>query len=285
MSNNNISYPYPILNLGDDIQGDFINNPKVYVQKDILIIDVIDLNITNSYFNDLISNNEAIIVTKAHCSSTMYSETFINSKVIEISLNKVANAITVSYFIVANKYISKYYDTTFNLDFFENKNNKYFEVTKGSVIGLGGEIRIPLLSIFNEGISGVFEFQFRSEDSPITFDIDGNKIIIYYPKIEGDDDIISLLGRKGGKYLNTFYNLILLPALTHAFNVLIEKNRDGQLDDYIETHIWAMILSDHHPQFTEDENGYISAQILLKKINKQNINRVPIFNAFEELKD
>jgi hypothetical protein len=84
MSKSNISYPYPILDTSDDIEGEFIINAVVSSNNESLIINLENYLITNEYFNNLLQNKYLKLVVKAYCSSTMFSKTFENIKVIEI---------------------------------------------------------------------------------------------------------------------------------------------------------------------------------------------------------
>jgi hypothetical protein len=286
MGKSNISYPYPILDSSDDIQGDFDINASIHVNDSSLIINTENILISNQYFCDLLENQTLKLVVKAYCSSTMFSKTFENKKIIDISLNTIATSLNLEFFLIANKDIENYYSETFNSDYLSILNGNGFVIKKGSILGHGGEMKIPLINIFTQGLKGIIQFEARSETFPISFDLDGNKIVIYYPKKENDIDLIGFLGGKGSPKLNTFYNLIILPALAAAFDELLKKfNENENLDEFIDNHTWAFVVTQLFPQFFECETGYIAAQLLLQILSNDELKKLPILKSFDELKD
>jgi hypothetical protein len=216
----------------------------------------------------------------------MFSKTFENKKIIDISLNTIATSLNLEFFLIANKDIENYYSETFNSDYLSILNGNGFVIKKGSILGHGGEMKIPLINIFTQGLKGIIQFEARSETFPISFDLDGNKIVIYYPKKENDIDLIGFLGGKGSPKLNTFYNLIILPALSAAFDELLKKyNENENLDEFIDNHTWAFVVTQLFPQFFECETGYIAAQLLLQILSNDELKKLPILKSFDELKD
>ena len=143
MSKSNISYPYPILDTSDDIEGEFIINAVVSNNNESLIINLENHLITNEYFNYLLQNKYLKLVVKAYCSSTMFSKTFENIKVIEIDFNTIATSLNLEFLLIANRDIENYYDNTFNSDYLDILNGNGFLVKKGSILGNGGEMKIP----------------------------------------------------------------------------------------------------------------------------------------------
>jgi hypothetical protein len=286
MSKSNISYPYPILDSSDDIEGNFDINATISVNDSVLIINTENTFISNQYFSELLENEILKLVIKAYCSSTMFSKTFENQKIIEISLNTIATNLNLEFLLIANKDIRNYYSETFNIDYLSILNGNGFEIKKGSIMGYGGEMKIPLMNIFTQGLKGIIQFEARDETNPISFDLDGNKIIIYYPKKEDDIDLIGYLGGKGSPRLNTFYNLIILPALSAAFDQLLKKyNENENLEEFIDNHTWAFVITQLFPQFSDCETGYIAAQLLLQLLNNDQLNKLPILKSFDELKN
>ena len=286
MSKSNISYPYPILDTSDDINGEFIINTSISSDRNSLIINNENIEINNDYFNELIENNFVKIVVKAYCSSTMFSKTYENEKSISIDFNHIATSLNLEFFLIANKDIENYFNTTFNSDYLDILNGTGFFVKKGSIVGYGGEMKVPLTNIFTQGLKGIIQFEARSEDLPISFDLDGNKIVIYYPKKENEIDLISYLGSKASRHLNTFYSLVILPALSAAYDEILKKINDNEnIEEFIDNHTWALVITELFPEFLNCETGYIAAQILLQNLNGDALNKVPILKSFEELKE
>jgi len=286
MSKSNISYPYPILDISDDIEGEFIINTIISSNKDSLIINNSNLEITNDYFKQLIQNKYVKIVVKAYCSSTMFSKTFENENLININFDQIATSLNLEFFLIANSDIENYLDQTFNTDYLNLINGNGFYVKKGSIVGYGGELKVPLTNIFTQGLKGIIQFEARSEDLPISFDLDGNKIVIYYPKKENEIDLISFLGNKTSRHLNTFYSLVILPALTAAYDEILKKiSNNENIEEFIDNHTWALVITELFPEYVNCETGYIASQILLQNLNGDAVNKVPILKSFEELKE
>ena len=56
MGKSNISYPYPILDNSDDIEGDFDINAVISNNENSLIINTENTLISNEYFRQLLDN-------------------------------------------------------------------------------------------------------------------------------------------------------------------------------------------------------------------------------------
>lgn len=284
MSKSNISYPYPILDNSDDILGDFDLNVTISINTDFLIINTENNVISNQYFNELIKIGSIKLVTKAYCSSTMFSKTFEKQKIIEMNLNSIATNLNLEFLLIANIDIENYFHETFNIDYISNLNGNGFRIKKGSILGYGGKMKIPLTNIFTQGLKGIIQFEARDETNPISFDLDGNKIIIYYPKQEDEIDLIGFLGGKGSSRLNTFYSLVIIPALSAAFDELLKKSNEN-LEEFIDNHTWAFVITELFPDYIDNESGYIAAQRFLQSLNKDEFNKLPILRSFDELKE
>jgi hypothetical protein len=283
MINSNISLPYPVLGLeGDFKSGEFSVTPKIYTSDDNLFICEDIVEITNEYLNTLYLDGNLNTVYKIVCSSTLYCQTVFDEKTIIIPLENLANHIEIEVYLVAKNDIPNYNDTTFNDDYLLGSNKGIFNVKKGNIIGFAGSNKIDLKKTFAKGASSIFKFK-RGQDQTLSFDINDDQIVITYPyEVNQNIDIINFLPRT---HKMTFLNLFIIPALDKAFAEMIKIENSGNINEFIENHEWALILSETYSDWQNDDT-YKSAQLYLKNIISGNGKpcKIPVLEAFEELK-
>ncbi|MDM9630225.1 hypothetical protein [Robiginitalea aurantiaca] len=282
ITDKNFSLPYPALGLPEDFtEGLFEVQPKVYISEDELHLVEESVTITNDYIAKLYDNGMVTTVYKIVCPSTLYSHTEYDRKHIILPVSNFANALNIEVFLVALTDINEYTDQSFNPDYFLGENHGIFKVKKGNILGFAGSQRITLKDSYIQGASGLFEFARRNEpDLPMYFDTEDQKITVYYPYSEGNLDIIKTLSVN--KKL-TFLNLIILPALTQAFQVMKSASEDDRFEELIDSYNWADFLNQEFPDFANrNYSAFECAQLYLKNLigEKTSDYQLPILKAF-----
>jgi hypothetical protein len=283
-----ISLPYPVLGLGDDVNGSFKIDIKASVLNQELLLVEESIEINNVYFNSLLLESKIASAYKIICPSTLYLTSHLNGLDLKIPCSDLSHTVTIECFLVTLVDLPNYTDESFNPDSKLGENNGVFFVKKGSIVGDAGTLKIELDPIFTNGVAGIIEFKPVSIDEPISIDTDNPKIIISYPKREGDLDIVNILSQKNSRFPKTFLNLFILPALTNAFQVLIDATKEDKYDELVERYVWASVIDSLSDDIDSSDDSFQLAQLFLKSIieTKQNIvEPIPVVSAFNELKE
>lgn len=280
-----ISLPYPVLGLKDDYPASqFKVTPEIELINNLFCIreKTNDVVIQNDYLNQLFIDGKIDTAYKVLCSSTLYCRTFIGEKQIEIPADNFANHISLEVFLVATEDILEFKDESFNEDYFIGNPERSFSINKGYIVGMAGQIPIPLNYTFLEAASNMFQFS-RSLEDPISIDTSDQHIEITYPYEEDELDIANYLPVNGKS--NTFLNLFIIPALNQAFNQLCEEDELGTLEEFKNRYRWAMTLSETYPNFIS-QDPFTSAQKYLMHLLEAAGKEVksPVLLSFEELK-
>lgn len=278
ITKSNFSLPYPAIGLeGDFTEGYFSVKPNIYSAEDTLHINEESVEISNEYIKELYDNGVISTVYKIDCPPTFFNFCSSKNKHIEIPLSKLAKFINIEVFLIVTDDIDNYHDDSFNKDYFLGENKGVFQLQKGNIIGFAGSQKITLDSSYTKGGSSLFKFR-RSGSQPISIDVEDSLIQVTYPHIDEKLDIINTMPRT--KKL-TFLNLFIVPALQEAFLNLKKADENDELENYIQEHKWAYILSEGYPNYTTDE-PFTCAQNYLQTLlkNGKRESNIPVLDAF-----
>jgi hypothetical protein len=267
MTNNNFSYPHPVLGNEDDMSGIFELTMTIRRNDDRMIeLHSFEATITNEYINSLILNHKAVLLLKIYCSSTLYTRVEqLNTFSILIDENDIAGTLEVSPYIVANCDIGPYYHTTFHSDY----GDQSFEINKNEILGIGGKTSISIPKSNEKlGMGNIFSFSAGNINEPISFSFESDQIKIVYPIAADNTAIANFL-------FNRFpwiaYNILIVPALAEAF-----KHMDID-ENYYSGYEWFTVLNQMMPKGVRryDEH-FLNAQTVLGLTP-------PLVNAYNEI--
>jgi hypothetical protein len=245
------------------------------------------VEIDNEYFKTLYSSKKIASAYKINCSSTLYSYSHVDGINISIPCTELSRTVVIDCFLIAINDITNYCDSSFNPDSTLGENKGVFIVKKGAIVGEGGSSRIELETLFVNGLVGIIEFKPVPIDHPISVDTDNPKIIISYPKKEGEADMINLLSQKNSRFKHTFLNLFLIPALTQAYSDLIKADSENKYESFLEQYEWASVLDSLTDDFDTIDDPYELAQYFLQSIIEKKTSiaePIPVIRSFNELK-
>ena len=218
MKTNNISFPYPVLGVGDDIlpllQDDCIHIDTSNDNRNYYF-DVV-LKYDNKDIHDLISTGYAEYTCEVECVKTLLRKSIpftSNAFRIEIPRKTVNGRVTFSCFISVKKSIDKYVNSGFNEDY----NGFSFDMEPGDILAAFPEfyydfdIKYDKLQaagsfmVIREGIEDITKFDFTGDKIEILLPPPLYKI--YYEGI-------------GNKYAEIIHSSMAYNALTCAlFNI------------------------------------------------------------------
>lgn len=220
-------YPYPVLSsFADDyIDCSFISDIKVV--RDIRDI-VIKMNVLmdNAELQNLIDSNKAEYLFHIECSQTSYRsvlKTCDTENIKRIVESKLNGKVSICSFIVAKENIPNYTNSKFNEDY----GNMVFNISKGSILGIGGQTNIDITKEVDEmsKIPSIFSILRRdiNDNEGMQIDINGDKIKIW---LSNEDfynykNICNMTS-----YLPVLHSMIILPTLLYAFEILKQNGID-----------------------------------------------------------
>ena len=261
--NQNYSMPYPVLGVSDDYKdSSFSVTPVLYVQDDYLYISQGKVEINNDYLLGLFNEEKIDTAYKLFCGSTMYTKMIIGNITEKIEVSKLSNKIKIEAFLIASEDINDYSDDSFNDDYKDYGSNE-LHIYKNSIVAVAGSIDIPLDQSFYQGAKSLFNFN-ATPVNELSFNLDNFHIEVNYP-YNKETDGANYMKTIPGLKKNTFLFIFIIPALNYVFDIIKQKNEEGELDSYISDYKPAEILYNLHKGCV-NEDTYVSAQKFLKSI-------------------
>lgn len=229
-----ISFPHPVIGNGDDVEGLFVVNLIAeLVGDDLKLAQDGDVEITNSYFKELMESKIIVPAFKILSPGTLFADVHTGELNTVIKCSVLSWKVEIETFLIAADNIDDYSDTSFHEDFFLGKPDRKFKVEKGMIVGFGTSKHVFFDPVYLNSLSGIITFNPVATHKPVSFDTQGDKIVINYPKEEGKIDMVSMLSQKTSKFKDTFLNLFILPALSASYDSLKKAEDEGVYSAFI----------------------------------------------------
>ena len=133
----NLSLPYPVLGVHDDIAGKYdISGPDVTTKPDNTEISLAHV-LRNHEIQALLESGKAEFVTHVHCMRTSFRQCFKTSSLtqtISIKSDEIRDKVELEFFIIATQPIADYRPQSAHHDY----SGFTFELTAGDVLAYGG---------------------------------------------------------------------------------------------------------------------------------------------------
>jgi len=263
-------FPHPVLGIADDVAGDI--RLQIEIERNLenksIIFKIIENEIVNEYFKELINQGKAAVLFKVYCSSTFKTFNFLNViDDFEIDEKEICNKVEIEPYIISTQINKQYADTTFNSEY----ESQVFEVNKYDIIGLLGRLTVPIDQKYEKlGIGNLFVFEANEDDTkPLSFDLTLHKIHIKYPPTKDGEHPPNAMFHKNAWVA---FNIFIVPALSEAFRILQDPLKAGDVTD-LE---WYEVLNDLLPESERSTDPFASAQLILNK-------EIPVLKAYEAL--
>lgn len=232
MKFNDVTFPHPVLGLGDAISGIIeLGTPEINSLQDVYEVKV-SYKYDNTDLKNLLNDNKAEFLCEVTCSNTLYRELFLSNKgkiEFEIPKKEVKGRVEFTCLLVTKETIVKYSNAEAHLDY----SGYTFDLDKGDVLAYFGEFSFNA-DIKYEKLKAVSSFMeiVENEDLKYTYvDLKKNKIEIQLPSETYNiyrSDIIS----QEEKFAPVFHSSIVLNALlTALYN--FEEHKD---------YLWAQAI-------------------------------------------
>jgi len=261
MNINNITFPHPVLGIGDSINSKVeLQSPEIKSNADFYEV-MIHVSHDNSDLQNLVSAGKAEYMCETTCTNTLYRQVFTNNlKTItfEIPKKAVKGKVEFTCLLIAKEDIAEYSNANAHSDY----SGYTFDIDKGDILAYFGEFSFNADIQYEKlkAVSSFMEIVENETEQYTIIDLKKSKIEIQLPsesyKIFSNDTI-----SQEEKFAPIFHSSIVLNALLIALYSL-EEHKD---------YLWAEAIKyrlDNEPQFKnlsveEKENVPEIAQKLL----------------------
>ncbi len=216
-------YSYPVLSaMYDDYIGSNFNiQVKAYKKTKNLSLSI-NCDLNNDDLLALINKEKAKIICHFECPKTKLRYTKdlkIGDNDFDIPNADINEQLQLVAFVVAKEDLKDYTSKTFNQDY----SNVKFNIETGSVLAISNQPDVPIeKNIYDlSNVPSIISIvPYNSEtDHKIYIDMDdNNKIMVRLQK--KDYQNYSELGRGVSDYTPILHSMIIIPALTHVFDIL-----------------------------------------------------------------
>lgn len=215
MKINNLSFPYPVLGIGDDVEPrPSILRADISKTSRTFIFDV-DLDMQNYDIAAFIKSGSAKYVCEVECSGTLYRKCFFSDTPgfhLELNRTSLAGRVTFQVSVVVIKPIKSYYNSNFHEDYF----GLYFDLDPGDLLAFIGQFTYDA-DIKYDKLRSVGSFmqitEGKMEKMP-KFDLGGDKINIKLPSEMYQQYKESILGNR--QFSNIIHSSLVFNALVTA---------------------------------------------------------------------
>lgn len=285
MNINNLSFPHPVLGVGDDISGkyDVDCEKEIFVDRVILKI---DHKLDNTSLFEMINKNSAIYGVEIKCLQTVYRQMFFSKNVqqeIIINADDLRGKVEINFFVVALGKTQKYRPSAVNGEY----GNAVFTVSSGEVLGYGGSTYFNADKRWKESES-VSSFMSiikskEKKDGPIEYFLMNDRIIISLP--ENDYDNYKKAGSDFKKIFNVYHGALVYPALFYALTKIFDNK---ETDEILKTYSWYEQLSDRldsDSRFKNIEKTSENASLIAQTLLSSEEDGMPISRTLKCVRD
>lgn len=231
MKINNLSFPYPVLGIGDDVTpSPSILKADISKTARTFKFDV-DLDMQNFDIAQHIKAGNAKYACEVECPGTLFRKCYFSNEPhfhLELYRTSLAGRVTFQVSVVVMKTIKQYYNSNFHEDYF----GLYFDLEPGDLLAFIGQFTYDA-DIRYDKLRSVGSFmqitEGKMEKMP-KFNLGGDKINIKLPTGMYNQYKASILGNK--QYSNIIHSSLVFNALVMGLLYI---------DDHNET-LWARTL-------------------------------------------
>jgi len=275
MKYNNRNFPHPVLNLGDDIGGDFGVKLQVQADKEFITITP-TYQLRNAGIEKLIDEKKAAFVSQVYCRGTMFRESYLAYESvpdpIKIQSVKLNHQVEADFFVCAIKEIPEYR----NEDFTEDFGDYSFGIESGDILAIGGTGKFYANKSPEElkAISSFMDIDTSGKkNKPFYNSYDGRKITIL---LSQEDYNMYQTVMRNSYYINTLHSTIVLPALAEAIRFL-----ESEDSDMFTGNMWYELLTNLKNEFYEIDPLVTAQKILELPVNRSFMSLVKLMDEPE----
>lgn len=270
MLNANINYPYPVIReYAEDYRNTiFTGELAVRIERDGYAIHP-SFDVKNDEIRSLIKEGLLIYAIEVQCVSTWFRKLYriIDNKVIRLDPRELHEKVELTPCIVATKDLKRFN----NIDFEEEYQDMYFDISAGDIIGIGQKRTFDALyqnDIIKNG-SSIVNIAGSDQIKEIMCDFNGSVIQITLPKDQYCDYVDCGYNRMKYKSLNA---ILVIPALVEAIITISNDERNPDETSGFEKKSWYKTIVVNLKRYAKNDeniyrrlldNPFASAELLL----------------------
>ena len=216
MSSSALSYPYPVIGNGEDVEGRFVVAKFVRTSDPDNIRFDYGFEVTNPTLAGLIDDGKSVFMIQVECSGTFYRE-YMTVKdyfgSFQIPSNELREKVTVRFYVCASADIDGYLPAGSHADY----NGFSFSVEKGDILALGGTTSFIAEKSFDplrQPVDSLFRIKPSQTITEARPDFENDKIEISLP--ESDFQLYREAISRG--LSDNIHASIIFPVLVDAIN-------------------------------------------------------------------
>lgn len=221
-----LSLPHPVLGLGDDVEGKYEPIPSIRLGKEKTAISIEHV-LENPTLQEMVVKGDIAFCAELNCPQTLYRNVFISRKPnqsIEIETGFLRDKVTIKFYIIAQKDISKYKPKGANQDYGEYT----FRVLKGDVLAYGSMTSFIAAKSW-EKLAAISSFlvitEGDSQEGPFKIDLNEDRITVQLSK---KDYAVYKSASKPPLFGPIFHASVVIPALIFALQQMMTDEAKEQ---------------------------------------------------------
>lgn len=275
MKTYNVSLPYPVLGVNDDISPQLDENSiNVSIKKNLIKYTVtVDLSFENDEIKTFINDGKAVFNCECECSKTFYRKCYSGTSPhfeIEIPRKHVYGRVNFNCYVMVTELIENYHSRGFNEDY----GDAAFNMEVGDILvafptaHYDTDIKYDRLQT-----AGSFMVIRENKDAEdVFFDISGEKIEITMPTAHYNMYLTPSV--KGAAV--TLHSSLVLNALTYALIQMIVN------EDEHASKLWARTI-DYRLHSEDEFSQFKNIDIQTAPLIAQRLLKDPYMRMFNEL--
>lgn len=258
----NLSLPYPVLGVHDDIAGKYeISGPDVTTKPDKT--DITLAHVLRSHeIQALIESGKAEFVTHVHCMKSAFRQCFRTSSItqtISIGSDDLRDKVELEFFIIAAQPIADYRPQSAHADY----SGFTFDLTPGDVLAYGGSTNFVAHKqwMASEAVGSFMVLEEGDwKTGPMKVILDRDKIAIRLSREDFKRYKSLSLGRQLDRI---FHSALVLPALIYAVTQMLNAK------EAYEDRKWYHVLEDRRtndPELMNETWDVGNAPVIAQKL-------------------
>lgn len=258
----NLSLPYPVLGVHDDIAGKYeISGPDVTTKSDKTEISLAHV-LRNHEIQALLESGKAEFVTHVHCMKSAFRQCFRTSSLtqtISINSDELRDKVELEFFIIASQTIADYRPQSAHDDY----SGFTFELTPGDVLAYGGTTNFVAHKqwMASEAVGSFMVLEEGDwKNGPMKVILERDKIAIVLSR----EDFKRYKALSPARQFDRiFHSALVLPALIYAVTQMLSAKES------YEDRKWYQVLEDrktNDPELINETWEVGNAPVIAQKL-------------------
>lgn len=238
MKINNLSFPHPVLGVGDDVNGNYTVESQIQLGRELITLQI-SHHLSNKTLEKLISENKAAFNMEVHCQQSVYRKSFLSREkqvTITVPARELLNKVDVSFYINAVSDIPDYQIDGSNEDY----KGYSFDIRKGDILAVYDSICFIAAKDWQAfmAVTSFMEIEpYDKEEGPMLFKLTQNKVVVQMCQ----NDYKKFNKFRTAHFLNPiFHSSVVLPALMYALSMMTANKGEFSSAGWHQNLMWRL---------------------------------------------